>query len=82
MELQVGKWGNSLALRLPSQVVKKMRLQEGAKVELTVDDTGRATLRPAPEFDQAAWLARARALTESMPMTEEVVRYMRDTDRY
>ncbi len=82
MELQVGKWGNSLALRLPAQVAKKMRLHEGAKVELTVDAAGLATLRPAPAFDKAAWLARARALTQSMPMTEEVVRQMRDDARY
>lgn len=82
MELQVGKWGNSLALRLPAQVARKMRLREGATVELTVDDTGSATLRAAPEFDKAAWLAQARALTQSMPMTEEVVRRMRDDARY
>ena len=84
MELQIGKWGNSLAVRLPAQVAKKLRLTEGAKVELTIDDAGRAVLQPAPapEFDKAAWIARARALTQSMPMTEEVVRYMRDTDRY
>ena len=82
MELQIGKWGNSLALRLPAQVARKMRLQEGAKVELTVDDTGQATLKPAPEFDKAAWLARVRALTASMPEGEPVVLLMRETDRY
>ncbi len=85
MELQVGKWGNSLAVRLPAQAAKKMRLTEGAKVELMVDDAGRALLQtapaPAPEFDKAAWIARARALVQSMPMTQEVVRYTRDTDR-
>ncbi|MET0543701.1 MAG: AbrB/MazE/SpoVT family DNA-binding domain-containing protein [Variovorax sp.] len=82
MELQIGKWGNSLALRLPAQVVKKMRLNEGASVELTVDDTGKATLAAAPAFDKAAYLERVRALTRSMPMTDSVVREMRDDARY
>ena len=82
MELQVGKWGNSLALRLPAQVVKKMRLNEGARVELTLDEGGKATLTSAPAFDKAAYLQRVRALTQGMPITESVVREMRDDARY
>ncbi len=82
MQLQVGRWGNSLALRLPAQVAKKMRLNEGAKVELTVDEGGKATLTPAPAFDKAAYLRRVRALTRRMPVTEPVVRQMRDDARY
>ena len=82
MELQVGRWGNSLALRLPAQVAKKMRLNEGAKVELTVDEGGKATLTAAPAFDKVAYLRRVRAQTRRMPVTESVVRQMRDDARY
>jgi antitoxin MazE len=81
MELQVGKWGNSLALRLPAQVVRKLRLHEGARVELQVQE-GKATLTAAPVFDKAGYLAEVRALTQRMPEGEPVVRHMRDTDRY
>jgi antitoxin MazE len=48
MELQVAKWGNSLALRNPSGVVRLLGLREGAtvKAQLTVD--GALSIRPAP----------------------------------
>jgi antitoxin MazE len=34
--MQVSKWGNSLAIRLPRSVVKALRLKEGDDVEITV----------------------------------------------
>jgi antitoxin MazE len=34
--MQVSKWGNSLAIRLPRAVVKALRLKEGDDVEITV----------------------------------------------
>ena len=88
MELQVGKWGNSLAVRLPAQAVRKLRLHEGARIDLQIDDSGRAVLRTAPVFDKVAYLAQVRALTARMSEAkgpvegESFVRWMRDTDRY
>ena len=83
MELQVGKWGNSLALRLPSEVVKRMNLQEGARVQLSVDSRGAALLTAErPRFDKDAYMRRVRELTSSMPMTDAVIREMRDGARY
>jgi len=34
--MQVAKWGNSLAIRLPAAVVKALQLREGDQVEITV----------------------------------------------
>ena len=34
--MQVSKWGNSLALRLPAAVVEVLGLKEGDQVEVTV----------------------------------------------
>ncbi|MEO9101961.1 MAG: AbrB/MazE/SpoVT family DNA-binding domain-containing protein [Burkholderiaceae bacterium] len=88
MELQIGKWGNSLAVRLPAQVVRTLRLHEGARIELQIEEGGRAVLRTAPVFDKAAYLEQVRALTVRMPQPdvqadeESFVRWMRDTDRY
>jgi len=36
--MQVAKWGNSLALRLPAAVVKALKLKEGDEVEVHVAD--------------------------------------------
>lgn len=36
--MQVSKWGNSLAVRLPSMVVRELGLREGDEVDLRVED--------------------------------------------
>ena len=35
MTTQVGKWGNSLAVRIPGAFAKELDLAEGAEVEVT-----------------------------------------------
>lgn len=45
MQTAVGKWGNSLAVRLPRAVVEELRLHEGAPVEVRVE-AGRLTITP------------------------------------
>ena len=35
MTTQVGKWGNSLAVRIPGAFAKELDLEEGAEVEVT-----------------------------------------------
>jgi antitoxin MazE len=34
--MQVSKWGNSLAVRLPAAVVEELKLKEGDSIELEV----------------------------------------------
>lgn len=34
--MQVSKWGNSLAIRLPASVVEALKLQEGDDIEVVV----------------------------------------------
>jgi antitoxin MazE len=34
--MQVSKWGNSLAIRIPNVVVRTLKLKEGDEVEVTV----------------------------------------------
>lgn len=83
MELQVGKWGNSLALRLPSEVVKGLGLRDGARVELSLNDASHAVLSPVkPRFDKTSYMRRARELTERMPITESVIDELRRGARY
>lgn len=36
--MQVSKWGNSLAIRLPKAIVELLGLKEGDEVEITVRD--------------------------------------------
>ena len=34
--MNVGKWGNSLAVRLPKEVVDILKLKEGDEIEITI----------------------------------------------
>ena len=38
--MQVSKWGNSLAVRLPASVVEALKLKEGDDIEIQVAQAG------------------------------------------
>lgn len=85
LELNVGRWGNSLAVRLPAELARALGLVEGSTVQLArnADQTYTLSARAARKpFDKAAWQARARAHLASMPPSESVIREMRDGARY
>lgn len=46
METQVGRWGNSLAVRIPQAFARELRVEEGGMVELTLAD-GTLVVTPA-----------------------------------
>ena len=82
VRLQVAKWGNSLAVRLPNEYVRQAGLREGDSVEANVAPGGEITLVPTRPFDKSAFLARTRKLRAAMPETEAVVEKMRKAARY
>ena len=86
MRLQVAKWGNSLAVRLPAECIRAAGLKEGDEVEAEVTPIGEIRLMPSRVFDKAAFLERLNELHAKMPMqTEsagEFIRRMRDENRY
>lgn len=46
MNATVQKWGNSLALRIPSSLAKDIQLRQGSEVELGVEE-GKLIIKPA-----------------------------------
>jgi antitoxin MazE len=82
MRLQVSKWGNSLAVRLPVECTRAAGLKEGDSVEASITPAGEITLAPERTFDKAAFLTRIAKLHASMPMTAPVVETMRQEARY
>lgn len=82
MRLQVAKWGNSLAVRLPVECVRAAGLHEGDSVEASITLAGEIKLARERVFDKGAFLKRLAKLHASMPMTEPVVERMRQEDRY
>ncbi len=63
--MQVAKWGNSLAVRLPASVVQALALKEGEEIELHV--VGERTLEVARKAQPQELLARLRRLRGRLP---------------
>jgi len=82
VRLQLAKWGNSLAVRLPVECTRAAGLREGDTVEAEVTPVGEIKLTPAPPFDKGAFMERLRKLHAKMPMTTTTVEMMRQEDRY
>lgn len=82
MRLQLAKWGNSLAVRLPAECVRAARLRQGDSVDADITPAGKITLTPAKAFDKAAFVRRLRKMRRGMPVTEPVVEQMRREARY
>ncbi|WP_404405376.1 AbrB/MazE/SpoVT family DNA-binding domain-containing protein [Pelagibacterium halotolerans] len=45
MQANVAKWGNSIALRIPSAMAKTLHIEDGARVDLTIEE-GVLVVRP------------------------------------
>jgi antitoxin MazE len=82
MKIQVSKWGNSLAVRLPADYARTAGLREGDMVEADVSPNGAMTIVPDQAFDKQAFLRRARRLRSGMKMAAPTVEAMRREDRY
>ena len=63
--MQVAKWGNSLAVRLPRSVVQALKLKPGDDIEIVVAGPRRFAL--ARDTRRRAALARLRALQRPLP---------------
>ena len=58
--MQVAKWGNSLAVRLPAELVRKLGLKEGDEVDLTAGEAGLSVTRHARPDEILSGLRRFR----------------------
>lgn len=63
--MQVSKWGNSLAIRLPASVVRALELKEGDEVEVHV--VGDRAFGIDRDRSRERALARIRAFGKELP---------------
>ncbi len=63
--MQVSRWGNSLALRLPVAVVDALDLKEGERIEVHV--VGKRSLEVAKKPADRALVARLRKFRGRLP---------------
>jgi antitoxin MazE len=64
--MQVSKWGNSLAIRLPAAVVDALKLTEGDEIEVLVADERVFKVKRKP--GREAYLARLRKYRGRLPV--------------
>lgn len=81
MELQIGKWGNSLAVRLPHALVRQLCVQEGSVLHTEVlgaQTLGISAASPAPSRGELMAQLRVMhaAIAPTRPVTkDEMSRY-------
>lgn len=63
--MQVSKWGNSLAVRLPAAVVEALELKEGDEIEIHIADAREFAVSRKPT--RADLLQRLRAFRGRLP---------------
>ena len=63
--MQVAKWGNSLAVRLPASVVEALDLKEGDQIEIRI--TSSKVFEVARDRSRERALARLRKLRRPLP---------------
>jgi antitoxin MazE len=63
--MQVSKWGNSLAVRLPKKLVEKLGLAEGDDVDVTAADA--QTIVISKSDDNGDFIVKLRGLQKPKP---------------
>ena len=69
--MQVAKWGNSLAVRLPAELVRALGLREGDQVNLVQDD-GNLRVERQPRAEEV--LAGLRRFRGRLPAGDRLSR--------
>lgn len=63
--MQVAKWGNSLAVRLPSAIVEALELKEGDQIEIRI--VGDRAFEVTRDRSKEKALTRLRRLRRPLP---------------
>ncbi len=63
--MQVGKWGNSLAVRLPATIVEMLDLKAGDDIQIEI--AGERAFRVSRDTSRAEAVERLRALQKALP---------------
>ncbi len=81
MNIQISKWGNSLALRIPAALIKQIQLKNGDKVEATLSKDGSLIIRPQ-KLDRKIIAAQLKAFRDTLKMGKSVMDEVRSGARY
>ena len=81
MNLQVAKWGNSVALRIPAEFVRRLGIKEGDQVQVNLTADAGICIHAA-KWDRKSFVQELEETREAMPMTDSVMEEVRRGARY
>ena len=81
MDMQIAKWGNSLAFRVPAEIVRRFGLREGDTVQAQITADGALTLK-AVRWNRSAFADELAQAREALPMGKPVTEELRRGARY
>lgn len=81
MEMQIAKWGNSLAVRIPSAIVRQLNLRDGDTLRAQLTADGGLALRPSG-WSRSAFASELATARAALPMGASVIKELRQDARY
>jgi antitoxin MazE len=81
MNLQIAKWGNSLAVRIPVDYVRQIGVKEGDQLQAHVGTDGALNLRPA-KWSRKSFAKELSHTNAALPMGTSVMEQLRSEARY
>ena len=81
MNIQISKWGNSLALRIPAAFIKEIKLKDGDRVEATLTSEGALVIKPQ-KLDRKKIAELIKKVRGSMKMGTSVMDEVRAEGPY
>ncbi len=81
MNLQISKWGNSLAMRIPAEVARRFGLRDGDSVQAQITADGSLSIRPAG-WSRRVFAEELDAARDALPVGASVMDELRQAARY
>ena len=81
MNLQIARWGNSLAVRLPADYLRQIGIKEGDRLQVHLGADGALNLRPA-RWSRQAFAEELVRHIQALPLGASVMEQLRQQARY
>ena len=81
MNLQISRWGNSLAVRIPADYVRQIGVKEGDRLQAHLSADGGLNLRPA-RWSRKAFAKELARDSKALPLGTSVMEQLRLDARY
>lgn len=82
MNLQIAKWGNSLAVRIPMEYVRQIGIKEGDLLEAHLGVDGGLNLKPPAKWSRQAFAQELLRDNKTLPAGTSVMEQLRVEARY